>query len=95
MEDVETDRAGKALTMQGEPVREVAGGLPCIASAVSWLSCRVRHTGDWGGSDGLLPVSHVLYVGEVVDAGERVTTGPDGEGPEILRMEDTRMSYGG
>ena len=95
VEDVETDRAGSAITMQGEPVHEVEGGLPCLGSAVSWLSCRVRHTGDWGGSGGLPPVSHVLYVGEVVDAGERVTTGADGRGPEILRMEDTRMNYGG
>jgi hypothetical protein len=30
-----------------------------------------------------------------VDAGERVTSGPDGPGPEILRMDDTRMNYGG
>ena len=95
VEDIETDRTGAALTMQGEAVHEVAGGLPCLASAVSWLSCQVRHTGDWGGSGGLPPASHVLYVGEVVDAGERVTTGPDGPGPEVLRMEDTRMNYGG
>jgi Flavin reductase like domain len=95
VKDVETDRAGSAITMEGVPVHEVGGGLPCLGSAVSWLSCRVRHTGDWGGSGALPPVSHVLYVGEVVDAGERVTTGSDGGGPEILRMEDTRMNYGG
>ncbi len=91
---VETDVAGVAVTMQGEPVLEVAGGLPCLVSAVSWLSCRVRHTGDWGTSDGPA-ASHVLFVGEVVDVGEREPTGADGEPPEILRMEDTRMNYGG
>jgi len=93
VEEVETDRDGSAHTMQGEPVFEVGGGLPCLGAAASWLSCRVRYTGDWGGPGA--PVSHVLYVGEVVDAGERVTTGPGGGGPEILRMEDTRMNYGG
>jgi len=93
--DVEIGPAGTALTMQGEPVHEVEGGLPCLESAVAWLSCRVRHTGDWSGSDGRPPVSHVLYVGEVVDAGERVGPGADRDVPEILRMEDTRMNYGG
>src|ERR1700676_3194418 len=87
VKDVETDGAGSVITMEGEPVHEVEGGLPCLGSAVSWLSCRVRHTGDLGGSGARPPVSHVLYVGEVVDAGERVTTGADGRGPEILRME--------
>ena len=92
--DVETDGGGAAVTLQGEPVHEVTGGLPCLVSAVSWLSCRVRHTGEWGTSDGQ-PTSHVLFVGEVVDVGEREATGSADGPPEILRMEDTRMNYGG
>ena len=88
-----TDASGVAVSLEGEPVHEVAGGLPCLASAVSWLSCRVRHTGRWD-VDGQA-ASHVLFVGEVVDAGEREPTGGAGDHPEILRMEDTRMNYGG
>jgi flavin reductase (DIM6/NTAB) family NADH-FMN oxidoreductase RutF len=94
VETVESDDDGVVVSLQGEPVHEVTGGLPCLASAVSWLSCRVRHTGDWGDPDGL-PVSHVLFVGEVVDAGEREPTDGPRDAPEILRMEDTRMNYGG
>ncbi len=94
VEAVETDASGVAISLQGEPVHEVAGGLPVLASAVSWLSCRVRHTGEWAATDGQ-PASHVLFVGEVVDAGEREPTDGPGDRPEILRMEDTRMNYGG
>jgi flavin reductase (DIM6/NTAB) family NADH-FMN oxidoreductase RutF len=91
---VETDAAGIAVALQGEPVHEVVGGLPCLVSAVSWLSCRVRHTGEWTDVGGK-PASHVLFVGEVVDVGHREPTDGPGEEPEILRMEDTRMNYGG
>jgi hypothetical protein len=37
----------------------------------------------------------VLFVGEVADAGEREPSDGAGDRPEILRMEDTRMNYGG
>ncbi len=95
VDEVEVDGAGAAVLMQGVAVREVAGGLPCLESAVSWLSCRVRHTGDWrAGADGP-PASHLLFVGEVVDAGERSVVDAEGRPPGILRMEDTRMNYGG
>jgi flavin reductase (DIM6/NTAB) family NADH-FMN oxidoreductase RutF len=94
VEDLVTDEAGAAVSLQGEPVHEVAGGLPCLASAVSWLSCRVAHTAEWGDEDGR-PASHVLFAGEVVDAGEREPSDGAGDRPEILRMEDTRMNYGG
>ena len=33
---------GAAISMQGEPVHEVAGGLPCLSAAVAWLACEVR-----------------------------------------------------
>ena len=95
VEAIETDGDGVAVSMQGVPVREVEGGLPCLDSAVSWLSCRVRHTGDWGAEGDAPPVSHVLFVGEVVDAGEAPGVDPDRGYPGILRMEDTRMNYGG
>ena len=81
--------------MQGVPVHELAGGLPCLEAAVAWLACRVRHTCDWDTADGDPPASHLLFVGEVVDAGERVEPDRDADRPEVLRMEDTRMNYGG
>lgn len=92
-ESVVTDDAGVAVTMQGQPVREVGGGLPRLASARSWLVCEVRHLIDWARDDPHIRASHVLAVGEVVDAGE-AEGGPD-EADGVLRMEDTRMNYGG
>jgi flavin reductase (DIM6/NTAB) family NADH-FMN oxidoreductase RutF len=50
---------------------------------VAWLDCEVRHSLEVG--------SHTLFVGEVVDAG----FAEGGEDASVLRMEDTRMSYGG
>jgi flavin reductase (DIM6/NTAB) family NADH-FMN oxidoreductase RutF len=58
-------------------------GSPIVSSALAWLDCEVRARMDNG--------SHVLFAGEVVDAG---STDEDAEVP-LLRMEDTRMSYGG
>jgi flavin reductase (DIM6/NTAB) family NADH-FMN oxidoreductase RutF len=95
VEEIVTNGAGAAETMQGVPVLELAGGLPRLEAAVAWLACRVRHTGDWAGSDDTPRASHILFVGEVVDAGERVEAGRDADRPEVLRMEDTRMNYGG
>lgn len=65
----------------GHAVFEAATGAPILAAAAAWLDCEVRHALDLG--------SHTLFVGEVVDCGYPA------EGAEILRMEDTRMSYGG
>ena len=42
----------------------------------------MRHENDLGG--------HTLFIGEVVEAGFEKD-----EGTPVLRMEDTRMSYGG
>ncbi|MGA3146216.1 MAG: flavin reductase family protein [Acidimicrobiales bacterium] len=97
---VELDGVGSAVSLQGEPVREVAGGLPCLAVARSWLACDVRHLLRWDGDGTAGVASHVLFVGEVVDAGETDTGGADDDpseagGPGVLRMEDTRMNYGG
>ncbi len=66
--------------------------------AVAWLDCEIRHMLALG--------SHTWFVGEVVDCGEpspalpmrrRPGAGPgvDAHGRRILRMEDTRMNYGG
>lgn len=81
--DVVRDAGGVVVEMAGQPVVTGAGGVPALRSALAVLDCEVRHRLDLG--------SHVLFVGEVVGV-----DGPgEGEPMEVLRMEDTRMSYGG
>ncbi len=58
-------------------------GAPVPAAAVAFLDCRLAHELALG--------SHVLFVGEVVYA----AFGDGTEDAEVLRMEDTRMNYGG
>jgi flavin reductase (DIM6/NTAB) family NADH-FMN oxidoreductase RutF len=71
-----------AGTLGGEPVITATTGAPILAAAAAWLDCEVRHRLDLG--------SHTLFVGEVVASG---FGGP--EEFDVLRMEDTRMNYGG
>jgi flavin reductase (DIM6/NTAB) family NADH-FMN oxidoreductase RutF len=75
------DRA--ARTLNGVPYRVASTGAPIPEIALAWLDCELRHS--------LAVGSHSLFVGEVVDAG----FAEDGEDAAVLRMEDTRMSYGG
>jgi flavin reductase (DIM6/NTAB) family NADH-FMN oxidoreductase RutF len=77
------DRTGVG-TMQGEPVHAAVTGAPILDVAMSWLDCEVRHVLALG--------SHSFFVGEVVDCGESVQDAPDSS---PLRVEDTRMNYGG
>jgi flavin reductase (DIM6/NTAB) family NADH-FMN oxidoreductase RutF len=93
-----SDATGAVVSMQGQPVFSVAGGLPCLTAALGWLACAVRRTCTWEApattaAPGAEP-SHVLFVGEVIDAGER-SGDPEGAARAVLRMEDTRMNYGG
>jgi len=57
-------------------------GAPILDQAVAFIECEVRNTVDVGGHD--------LFIGEVVNAAFQ----KDEELP-VLRMEDTRMNYGG
>jgi len=57
-------------------------GVPILDDAVAFIECEVRNPVDAG--------DHTLFVGEVVNAGFQ----KDEETP-VLRMEDTRMNYGG
>jgi flavin reductase (DIM6/NTAB) family NADH-FMN oxidoreductase RutF len=99
VDGIELDGDGRATSLQGVPVFEVAGGLPCVSSALSWLACVVRHSLDWDAdtdADVVDGASHVLFVGEVVDVGERaVADGQAADVSEALQMGDTRMNYGG
>lgn len=80
VQEVERAGDGTVLTMAGHPVTEVgAPRLPVLGSAVGYLFCPLTRTEELG--------SHVLCIGEVVEVG--------GEPSEVLRMEDTRMHYGG
>ena len=82
VDDVERSDNGTILTMSGHAVNEVGPRphrLPVLASAAGYLFCALRRTEELG--------SHVLCIGEVIEVG--------GEPSEVLRMEDTRMHYGG
>jgi flavin reductase (DIM6/NTAB) family NADH-FMN oxidoreductase RutF len=71
-----------ASTLNGFPFRTGTSGAPILEQAVAFVDCAVRQTVDCGGHD--------LFIGEVVDAGFTKA-----EDTPVLRMEDTRMSYGG
>ncbi|HXQ43667.1 MAG TPA: flavin reductase family protein [Acidimicrobiales bacterium] len=91
VEDADVEEETGVGTMNGSAVRPASTGAPILDVAVGWLDCEVRHTLALG--------SHSWFVGEVVDVGpaEPGTPpdgSPDGDGG-ILRMEDTRMNYGG
>jgi flavin reductase (DIM6/NTAB) family NADH-FMN oxidoreductase RutF len=71
-----------ARTLNGLPYVEKLTGAPILAQSVGYLDCVVR--------DRLVAGDHTFFVGEVVDCdflGDEETS--------VLRMEDTRMSYGG
>ncbi len=72
----------EGMTLNGRPIREGKTGAPIFAEAAVWLDCTV-----WGSQD---VGTHTVFYGEVVDAG----FGEDDD-PEVARMEDTRMKYGG
>lgn len=74
----------------GFAVRTATTGAPILAQARAFLDCEVTARQPCG--------SHTLFVGQVVDAGALEADGTGGEDENeagILRMEDTRMNYGG
>ena len=77
---VEVDAA--AGTLNGFPYHDGRSGAPILDQAVAYADCEVRQQVPTG--------SHVLFVGEVVDAAFQKP-----EDTPVLRMEDTRMIYGG
>ena len=72
----------EASTLNGFPFHEGCSGAPILDQAVGYVDCQVRQSLPVGG--------HTLFVGEVVDAGFQKQ-----EETPVLRMEDTRMNYGG
>jgi flavin reductase (DIM6/NTAB) family NADH-FMN oxidoreductase RutF len=71
-------------TLRGVAVRTEATGAPVVAGAAAWIDCAVSQSVPVG--------SHTLFIGEAVGFG---FGDPDDEEVEVLRMEDTRMNYGG
>ena len=77
---VEVDLA--ARTLNGFAFHDGRTGTPILDGAPAFVECELRHEVDTGG--------HTFFIGEVVDASFQ----KDEETP-VLRMEDTRMNYGG
>ena len=77
---VEVD--AEAMTLNGFAFHDGVTGVPVLDQSPAVVECAVRQAVDCGG--------HTLFIGEVVDARFQAA-----EDTEVLRMEDTRMSYGG
>lgn len=77
-----TEWDAEASTLNGFAVHEAATGAPILSQAVAYLDCEVRQVVEVG--------NHTFFIGEVVD-----TDFLQDEDTEVLRMEDTRMNYGG
>ncbi len=73
--------------LNGFAVQAATTGAPIWTGSLAWVDCRVR--------DQLVCGDHTLFVGEVVDAGSSPTATEGDATVEVLRMEDTRMNYGG
>jgi flavin reductase (DIM6/NTAB) family NADH-FMN oxidoreductase RutF len=71
-----------ARTLNGFPYRDGVTGAPVLSQAVAWIDCELRQSVETG--------DHTFFIGEVVDSGFHKP-----EDTPVLRMEDTRMSYGG
>jgi flavin reductase (DIM6/NTAB) family NADH-FMN oxidoreductase RutF len=59
-----------------------ATSAPVLSQSVAYVECEVRQTVDIG--------NHTLFLGEIANAAFLKD-----EDTEVLRMEDTRMNYGG
>jgi flavin reductase (DIM6/NTAB) family NADH-FMN oxidoreductase RutF len=71
-----------AGTLNGFPFHAARTGVPVLDQAVAYLECELRQEVEVG--------NHTLFLGEVVDSAFQ-----QDEAVDVLRMEDTRMNYGG
>ena len=71
-----------AHTLNGFPFHDGVTGAPILDQSPAYIECAVRDSLAFG--------HHTFFVGEVVDCGFQ-----HDEDTPVLRMEDTRMSYGG
>jgi flavin reductase (DIM6/NTAB) family NADH-FMN oxidoreductase RutF len=72
----------EASTLNGFPYVEKVTGAPILSQAVAYIDCTVQEKVAVG--------HHTLFLGEVVDSAFLKD-----EDTPVLRMEDTRMNYGG
>jgi flavin reductase (DIM6/NTAB) family NADH-FMN oxidoreductase RutF len=80
VQEVTRDEGGAVVALSGQAVREVGPNrLPVLAAAAGFVVATVTERRPLG--------SHELFVGRVDEVG--------GEPADVLRMEDTRMHYGG
>ena len=77
---VEVDEA--ARTLNGFPFHDGVTGAPILDQAPAFVECEVRQPVEVG--------NHTFFIGEVVACGFQAD-----EDTPVLRMEDTRMNYGG
>ncbi|HSH61052.1 MAG TPA: flavin reductase family protein [Acidimicrobiales bacterium] len=71
-----------ARQANGFPFHEGRSGAPILDQALAYVDCEVRQQVELG--------NHTFFIGEVVDAAFQKP-----EETPVLRMEDTRMNYGG
>jgi flavin reductase (DIM6/NTAB) family NADH-FMN oxidoreductase RutF len=71
-----------ARTLNGFAFHTGVTGAPILDQAPAYVDCEVRQSVEVG--------NHTFFIGEVVDAAFQAD-----EETEVLRMEDTRMNYGG
>ncbi|MFP5317400.1 MAG: flavin reductase family protein [Acidimicrobiia bacterium] len=79
-----------ARTLNGFPFHDGRTGAPILDQAVAYVECEVRQRVEVAGRDPNAVAGHALFLGEVVDAAFQKP-----EDTPVLRMEDTRMNYGG
>lgn len=88
--DTVLDDFGSPVSMAGVDVVLAPSGAPCLRDAAGWLDLGVVGRQDF--------TSHTLFCLEVVgvSVSEPVLAGPASARQfEVLRMEDTKMNYGG
>ena len=76
------EESNDGTQLNGFPVHTEATGAPVLDQAVAFVDCEVRQEVDCG--------DHTFFIGEVVAVGFQKP-----EETDVLRMEDTRMNYGG
>jgi flavin reductase (DIM6/NTAB) family NADH-FMN oxidoreductase RutF len=72
----------EAKTANGFAFHDGPTGAPVLDQAVAWFDCELRDTVEAGDT--------TLFIGEIVACGFQKP-----EDTPVLRMEDTRMNYGG
>jgi flavin reductase (DIM6/NTAB) family NADH-FMN oxidoreductase RutF len=90
VEEIDQDDAGRPTSMSGQAVELAENGAPVLSASVGWLELTV--------SEVVEHTSHMVVLAEVTGGGadDALLSGTASErSVEILRMEDTKMNYGG